>query len=206
MSDNDDIPVLNVLREKMVPAIGERTRRRQRLSMPPIVVAVVAVAVVAAVLFAAQPGDQTRHVTVGGPSSGQPTLPGPTTLGLGGHPVPSMGSTFTAVQTPTAMAATATATIVLSAADRNRTIAVTRGTVIDIHLDGDSTGIWPFAPTSSNGGVLQLFNASNSPTSSHAEYLASASGISVLRAGGGMPCSHGCVQLLLLWAVTVTVS
>ncbi|MDP9072756.1 MAG: hypothetical protein M3N98_01050, partial [Actinomycetota bacterium] len=65
MTENEDIPVLNALREKLVAGIAEHPSRRWR--RPPVAIAagVVALAVVAGVLLVAKPGGNAHKVVVG---------------------------------------------------------------------------------------------------------------------------------------------
>jgi hypothetical protein len=249
VNDDNDIPILNVLRQQLVAGIADQESRRRRLPVAAIVAGAVAtaVAVIAAVLLAGGSGGPGRQVVTRGPAGqpGQTTaagfhdtttvtavsgLPpaGPTTSARPAASTPIVqvappthpGVTSSSPAATTTTAATATPTtvasgpVLLTVANNQGTIAVSPGTIINVHLDGGTASIWPTEPTSSDGAVLQHRSGSSIPTSSQSVFVAQARGTAQLAATGLPPCAvqppptgppQACPAYAALWTATVTV-
>jgi hypothetical protein len=235
MNSQNDIPILNVIRKRLVAAIAEHPSRRQ-LNMAPAltVLTAVAIVIVIAVFVATRSGANGRQLRVrdsvarptatsstiskGGAATADATTtvtastPSPVTRTTIPKPptstTPTRGSTATTLPAPT--------TITLTFADRYRTapVLVNKGTTIDVQLTGDSTAVWPSGPSSTDGAVVLYVSGSSSATSSQAQFVAIRSGTAQLTAIGGLPCMvpttgsgalEGCPAVGILWTVTVQV-
>lgn len=182
--NDDEIPVLNALREQLVAGIARKSGRHRRI--PVLVLASVAAVIMLAtgLVFAARSRHPARQVATTGPAIGDqravPATSTSTTTTVAGPsstttrpqdtttnpPVPTTSSRVGPTTVPPAPTTSTTAsTLVIDLADgtpgpnphAGRIFTVSPGTIIDVDLDYDGVECapsWPGPPTSSDDAVV----------------------------------------------------
>lgn len=226
MNSHDEIPVLNVMRDKLVAAIAEHPNRRRRVRIAPVLTAATGVAIVAliALFVVTQNHGSGRRLTVRGPLAGQEQTTTVTTA----VPVPDTTTTTPpapsttippATVPPTSVATTLPppATVTVTVADNGRTLRVRKGTTIQVQLNADPDKTWPKQPSSDDSAVVDLVSGTSSATSSEAKFEALNSGTAQLSALGAWRCPGpnttppppaltACTADAYDWGVTIEVS